>query len=317
MKKKEKILSRDPRSWICLLFYLCMLAAFIVSAVVLLRLYMDFHQSISEYERAREIAGIPDMNDLVDALEPAETSPNMESQETMPPGVAQDSDTIKTPETENNPETSKEIQSVPVNGKYDEDTLREIVGERLGAADISALKEINPDVIGWIYIEATDISYPILYSDNNDKYIRSSWTGSGTYLTAGAIFVDEDNSPDFSDFNTIIYGHRMRNETMFGKLKYYADKEFCKSHPSVYIVTESGISRYDIYSVYEIDTEAMTFRTGFGNDTGKQEYINFSLSSALYDTGIVPTVDEHILTLSTCSGNGYTTRWIIQAVKKD
>ena len=104
---------------------------------------------------------------------------------------------------------------------------------------------------------------------------------------------------------------------MFGKLKYYADKEFCKSHPSVYIVTENGISRYDIFSVCEVDAEAMTFRTGFGSDTGKQEYINFSLSSALYDTGIVPTVDEHILTLSTCSGNGYTTRWIIQAVKKD
>ena len=76
------------------------------------------------------------------------------------------------------------------------------------------MKQINPDVVGWIYFENDDLSYPVLYSGDNDKYLRTTIDGSDA--TAGAIFIEGGNSPDFQDQNTIVYGHNMRNLSMFG-----------------------------------------------------------------------------------------------------
>ena len=102
---------------------------------------------------------------------------------------------------------------------------------------------------------------------------------------------------------------------MFGKLKYYNDKSYWRKHPSVYILTEAGVTRYDIYAAYEISTDGETFTISFANDEAKQEYIDFTLKNSIINTGIVPNVNDQLLTLSTCSGNGYETRWIVQAVK--
>ena len=261
---------------------------------MILKQYADFRQSIGEYDRAREIAGIPDMSDLVDALAP-------------------DTNTNNTLLNVNFYEDSAIDTN---NTRSDEDSFDAAIVDRLKATDIKALKAVNPDVIGWIYITATDISYPIMHSESNERYIRSSWMDSSIYLTAGAIFTESTNSPDFSDFNTIIFGHRMRNETMFGKLKYYSAESYLKAHPSIYIVTEKGISRYDIYSVYEVSTDGETFQIGFGSNESKQAYIDFTLASSIYETGIVPSADNHILTLTTCSGiKDYSTRWVVQATR--
>lgn len=278
--------------WLRFSAYVLFTVVFLVSSGMILLQYSDFWQSMDEYEKAREIAEIPDMIDHIDALAPDtdidNTLPNVSFYEESTSGISAQSDNV----------------------------LDENIMECLNSANIKALQAVNPDVIGWIYITATDISYPIMHADSNDRYIRSSWMDSSVYLTAGAIFMDYRNDSDFSDFNTIIYGHRMRNETMFGKLKYYSSRSFWQAHPSIYTVTDDGVSRYDIYSVYEVSTDGETFQIGFGSSESKQAYIDFTLASSVYDTGIVPTVDDHILTLTTCSGiKDYSTRWIVQAVK--
>jgi len=92
--------------------------------------------------------------------------------------------------------------------------------------DFSGLKELNPDCIGWIRFENIDISYPIMQGEDNEYYLKHTFEGQA--VTAASIFMDANNHADFSDQNTFIYGHNMKDKTMFGKLNNYKDEEFIK-----------------------------------------------------------------------------------------
>lgn len=293
--------------WIARVLYLILLFVFLLSVYALVVLFDDVMRGADEYEQAKKIAEVEEIDDLVGALD----------EYTLP---ATDGKTNAGTKAEAIHDKVFLYDTLLADGSpymNAADKLDKTVLDRLKSTNIAALKAINPDVVGWIYVEATDISYPIMYSDSNDKYIRSSWMDSSVYLTAGTIFMDSRNNPDFSDFNTILYGHRMRDLTMFGKLKFYSDMSYWLAHPRIYIVTENGISGYDIYSVYEVPLHGDTYTVSFPDTGGAQEYIDFTVSSSIYDTGIVPTVNDSILTLSTCSGKSdYLTRWIIHAVKR-
>ena len=90
--------------------------------------------------------------------------------------------------------------------------------------DFAALKSVNSDVVGWIYVEALDgISYPIVQGKDNETYLHQTYEKN--YNFAGTIFVDYENSPDFSDCNTLVYGHNMKNGSMFGHLKKFAEDQ--------------------------------------------------------------------------------------------
>lgn len=92
--------------------------------------------------------------------------------------------------------------------------------------DFSGLKELNPDCIGWIRFENINISYPIMQGEDNEYYLKHTFEGQA--VTAASIFMDANNHADFSDQNTFIYGHNMKDKTMFGKLNDYKDEEFYK-----------------------------------------------------------------------------------------
>ncbi|WP_297871794.1 class B sortase [uncultured Oscillibacter sp.] len=177
--------------------------------------------------------------------------------------------------------------------------------------DFSALREINSDVLGWLLVPGTNISYPLLQGRDNDQYLRHTWKKN--YSVVGSIFLESTNRKDLSDFNTIVYGHRMRNGTMFGSLKYYKNLSYWKSHPCVYITDDNGSHKYSIFAAYEVSTSGLTYRLSFPGDQSKQEFIDFCLSQSVIDTGLVPTVNDQILTLSTCTGQGHATRWVVQA----
>lgn len=174
--------------------------------------------------------------------------------------------------------------------------------------DLEALQSINPDVLGWIMIPDTELSYPLLQGEDNQYYLKRDWTGA--LDTGGAIFLEVSNNRDFSDFHTIIYGHRMRNGTMFGTLKYYNSPDFWQAHPSIYIVTESHIRQYDIFAAYETPVKGIVFQLEL---TGREkELIQFCVENSDIQTGLVPEEGTQILTLSTCSQNGYSKRWVVQ-----
>ena len=178
--------------------------------------------------------------------------------------------------------------------------------------DFSALREVNSDVLGWILIPGTAVSYPVVQGTDNDYYLNHTWKKWTSVV--GSIFLECHNSRDLSDFNTISYGHRMNNGSMFASLKNYKKQSWWSDYPCVYITDDSGSHKYEIFAAYEVSTEGETYRLGFGSDREKQAFIDYCLAQSVIDTGVVPRTYDRILTLSTCTGQGHATRWVVQAV---
>lgn len=203
------------------------------------------------------------------------------------------------------PETEQESDS-------EEEGYQDPYIKMFESMDLDALKEVNDEIIGWISIPYTEVSYPILQAEDNDYYLKRTWKKA--YNSVGSIFMECQNASDFSDFNTIIYGHNMRNGSMFGELKQYKSLEYWKEHPSIYIVDENGARRYDIFAAHEVGVRTITYGLEITKPETKEKFIEFALSGSVIDTGVVPTVEDQVITLSTCTGNGYSTRWVVQGV---
>lgn len=187
--------------------------------------------------------------------------------------------------------------------------------QTLRAVNLSALRGVNSDILGWITIPDTELSYPILAGRDNQYYLNHTWSGERN--AAGAIFLEKECASDFSDFNVIIYGHRMHNNMMFGTLRFYEDMAFWTEHPCVYLVSGAGVARYDIFAAYEAGVRDPTYRLNLEKEEDKQEFLDFCLSSSVLDTGVVPTTSDQILTLSTCTRQGgASTRWVVQAARE-
>jgi len=115
-----------------------------------------------------------------------------------------------------------------------------------------------------------------------------------------------------SDFHTIIYGHNMKSKTMFSSIRNYRKAEYWEKHPYIYVVTDEEVYRYEVYAAYEASVTSDTYRLGF-KEEGKQVFLDLGMESSVIETGVVPSVTDRILTLSTCTGSGYDTRWVVQA----
>lgn len=189
--------------------------------------------------------------------------------------------------------------------------LSDPAAEALLAMDLASLTEVNPDVQGWISIPGTNISYPLMQSADNDYYLNNTWDHKASYR--GSIFLECRSSAALDDFNTIIYGHNLLDGTMFSQLHRYKNADFFRENPYIYIVNDSGVYRYRIFSSYEVPTNASAYRLRF-TDEQKQAFLDDSLRLSVQDAGVIPTTEDHILTLSTCTGVIRSNRWVIQAV---
>lgn len=188
-------------------------------------------------------------------------------------------------------------------------------GEEKFKVDFNKLWEINPDTIGWIrFEEPSRINYPIVHSHDNKEYLTKLFgTGKNTY---GTLFVDKDNSGDFQDKNTIIYGHRMKSGSMFGQLEKYMDESFYKEHPYFYIYTPDGKeSKYQVISAAVVKDTSRTYTKTFQNDEEFMDYIDYVRSISNYQTDAEVTKDSHIVSLSTCTIDSNEDRFVLQAVK--
>lgn len=179
--------------------------------------------------------------------------------------------------------------------------------------DLSKLKEKNSDIIGWMIIPDTNVNYPILQTNNNDYYLTFTWEKKYNWM--GSIFMDSYDNKDFSDFHTIIYGHNVRNELMFSQLLKYVNEDFFKSHPMIYISDGENIMKYEIFAAFEADVFGHVFLESIEGKDAKQSFINNSLRQSVVNTYVMPNTEDHIITLSTCTGRGHETRWVVQAVR--
>jgi len=177
--------------------------------------------------------------------------------------------------------------------------------------DLEALREVNPDVVGWILIPDTEINYPLMQGTDNDYYLKRTWDGKKNAI--GSIFLEQQNSPDFTDFNTIVYGHNMKNGSMFAGIRKYQDAKYWEEHPYVYIRSDLGVYRYEIFSSYLAKVETDTYALNFSKEESRFAFLNNAILDSVIETGVEPEPTDRVLTLSTCSGKGYTTRWVVHA----
>lgn len=245
---------------------------------------VQYRQGDETYAQAEELAGLPDLSDLP-VVDFSGGSGDVS-------GSASADGEEKVPE------------EVPV--------WQDPYAQALRDMDFSALRQQNPDVLGWILIPGTRVSYPVVQGTDNSYYLDHTWRGGKN--SVGAIFMECRNSSDLSDFNTIIYGHRMNNRSMFGTLSQYKSRSYWQAHPYVYLTDDSGTHRYEIFAAGEVSVDSDVYRLGLRSDSSRQSFLDSCLALSALNTGVTPHVYDKVLTLSTCTGNGHATRWVVQAV---
>ena len=177
--------------------------------------------------------------------------------------------------------------------------------------DFDTLKKENPDTIGWIHIPDTKISYPIVQGKDNETYLHQTYEGN--YNFAGTLFIDYENSSDFNDCNTLVYGHNMKNGSMFGHLKKFAeDQNVYNKSKYFWILTPDKNYRYEIISAYTTGVDSDTYTLFKGPGEEFQRYLETikGYSEISTDPGEL-TIKDKIVTLSTCTGNE-STRFVVQ-----
>ncbi|MED1443426.1 class B sortase [Aeribacillus composti] len=169
--------------------------------------------------------------------------------------------------------------------------------ERIRSSFIE-LQRINQDIVGWIEIPDTYISYPILQAENNEFYLTRNYKKEKS--RAGSIFMDYRNDVKGLNQNVILYGHRMKDDTMFGQLDKYLDESFFQHHRTIYFDTLYESYDAEIFSVYKTTTDFYYIDTEFSSDDEFLSFVNQLKDRSIYKTDIDIEPNDQILTLSTC-----------------
>lgn len=175
--------------------------------------------------------------------------------------------------------------------------------------DFDALRKINPDIIGWLYYEGTVIDYPVVQGENNDMYLSMlfdrTWGGCGT------LFADCITEAPFRQFNTIVYGHHMKDGTMFACLKELRDSEYCAKQPKLELTTPEGRFDLEIYAFLNEPADSNVYTTNFHDEESKQGYLDLINSLAAYVTSVSVSTQDRLVMLSTCAYEFEEARYIV------
>ncbi len=174
--------------------------------------------------------------------------------------------------------------------------------------DFDVLLKQNGDIVGWLYCEDTPINLPVVQSSDNDYYLRRLLDGS--WNTAGTLFVDCRNSADFSDANTVIYGHNMKNKTMFGTLSYYREQSYFEEHPVMWLLTPNGDYKVEPVAGYITPTTSDVYSFD-QSDEEVLATVRQAVESSTFTSGIEISDGDRFLTLSTCSYEYENARYVL------
>jgi len=178
----------------------------------------------------------------------------------------------------------------------------------------AAIRELtgNDDIIAYIYIADTTVSYVVLQGESNDDYLHRDMFGQRN--AAGSVFLDYLNSPDFTDPNTIIYGHNMRNRTKFYSLRYYiyeeTGRDFLQAHPYIMVMTVDEVLVYEIFSVFITGVDFYYIQVDF-EGAEFEELVDELNRRSMHDVGRAATPEDQLLLLSTCSHFNRTERIVV------
>lgn len=260
-----------------ILLMLIALAVFCYSAYMLYTFYREYKKGSDEYD-------------------------NLELNYTLDEEESEDIDVLEDDDAVQSVSGDRKMVTVTVEG---EEVLLPVMNNPI---DFEELQSINTDVCGWLRIRALDISYPLVQAEDNDYYLHRTFEREDNF--AGCLFVNCDNKSDFSDTNTIIYGHNMKNGSMFGKLKQFGESDVFEKSKYFWIFTPDFIYQYRIFSAMVVNKTGLTYQTSFlGNEY--REFLDTAFAnSQVENTDVEVTQDDRVVTLSTCTGDD-ATRFVV------
>lgn len=270
----------DNRGFGNILTTICIVILVVCIVGIAILLYKN-HKTKKEYEALREQV-LSESNESSEVEEASVEEPTDED-ELMPEDIITDTEEV-------------------VEGPWYEDYARIPDKE----VDFEELKSVNPDIYAWITIDGTAIDYPIAHCDEETAFYLDHDV-NGNSSKAGMIFTDTCNSNDLSDAMTLIYGHNMKNGTMFRGLHSFRDSEFFKEHDTLKIYMDDVELDYKIYDCFVSKNEHILKMYDFSNTIGFYQYIeNLEGTrdlSANFRDGMSMAVNDHVLTLITCVGD--------------
>lgn len=200
----------------------------------------------------------------------------------------------------NNQKIAEKIKSTVI---IEEENKAENEKKEEYTVDFNKLKEQNDETVAWIKVNNTNVEYPVVKTTNNNFYLNHSFDKSKN--SAGWIFADYKNKFDNTDKNIIIYGHNMKDNSMFGSLKNILNSDWYdnEENTNITLYTENEKSIYKVFSVYKIENEDYYIKTKFSNDNEFEKFIKTLKKRSIKDFNTDVSKDDSILTLSTCANN--------------
>ena len=180
------------------------------------------------------------------------------------------------------------------------------------SVDFDELSKVNDEVVAWVQVLDTNVNYPIVKHSNNSYYLNHSYDKS--WNSSGWPFLDYRN--DFeTDYNTVIYGHHMRNSTMFGQMEKFKKEDFFEKNKTITLTSKDDIYEYEIFAIGVYDADFGYNTVNFNDEDDFNNFLDKILSKSMYSRNIVNSSDK-IITLSTCSYEYDNARTAIFAVRK-
>lgn len=181
--------------------------------------------------------------------------------------------------------------------------------------DFDELNRQNKDIFAWIYCADTPLNYPVVKGKNNDQYLRHLI--DGRYNNSGTLFLDAANSKDLSDAHSFIFGHNMKNGTMFACLLDYSKSGYYEAHPNIYLLTKDANYRLEVFSAYKTtDGDSESYNRDFERSDDMSAYFASLKSRSDFTCDISYEKGDKILTLSTCEYSRASGRYVVHCLIK-
>lgn len=217
------------------------------------------------------------------------------------------------PPTQSEPDASTETAETAAAETEPADTvIRDIEYPEI---DFEKLLQINKDIVAWIHIDGTKISYPVVQGTDNRHYVSTLIDGSRN--DTGSIFLDFRNQRDFSDRHTIVYGHNMRNGTMFHDICNYRTQAYYDEHPIGLIMTPEKNYYFEIVSGYVADLADPAWQLEFVDDEDLQQWLNGSIDRSPFISQFQPRPGDQVITLSTCTYEFNNARFVLVGILRE
>ncbi|TDW20628.1 sortase B [Breznakia blatticola] len=172
------------------------------------------------------------------------------------------------------------------------------------------LQEINDEVIAWLNVYGTQVDYPVTQAKDNSKYLNIN--AKGDFSLAGSLYLDYNNNPDFSDFNSIIYGHHVEKNAMFGNLDKFQDKKVFDTYKYGNLFVRGKDYGIEFFAYVEADAyDLRLYNPDIKDKKQQEEYLSYLLSISTYSRDIKVSTSDRILLLSTCASDATNGRYIL------